>query len=400
MATAKILLYTHKKLKGNKHPVMLKITAHSARKLVSIGISCSEVEWKKLQDPVNRSKDAKLYRKRKQVAEDIIQQANWEGEDLTIDMFLEQWSKRITGAKTVYNYLESFISELDNPGNADIHRTTLNRLKSFRKGRDLSFSDLTPQLLRQFEKYLKAAGASGNSISVYMRCLRSIYNNAIYDKQARRELYPFGKKREGRYQISLLEEETQSRALTKSQIQKIYKLDLSDYPDVIDARNIFIFSYLVRGIQFRDIALLTWDNVENGRIIYKREKTKVGFNVKIQPAIQKILNYYEKENPENEYIFPILFHKIHKTPVTISNRIIKVRKQVNRHLKSIAFLTDLPVFTTYWARHSYSNIQNKENNVSATILQGLLGHTTEETTQIYLDKFGNSELDKYDKNLL
>lgn len=400
MARAKVILYTHKKLKGNKHPVMLRITSQGGRKLVSLGISCSETDYNKLLDPGNNSKNARIIRKRQADADDIIQQATWEGEDLTMDMFLERWTKKLKGTLSVYKYFEKYIKELDNPGNAEIHRTTLNRLKSFRNDRDLSFSDMTPQVLKEFAKYLKDEGASGNSISVYMRCLRSIYNNAIYDKQARRELYPFGKKREGRYQISLLEEDTQSRALTKSQIRKIYNQDLSDYPDLVDARNIFMFSYLVRGIQFQDIALLTWENIQGGRIVYKRRKTKAPINVKIQPPVQDILDYYKEENPGNDYIFPILFHKIHESPVSITNRIVKVRKQINRNLKSIAFLADIHPFTTYAARHSYSNIQNKENNVSATILQGLLGHTTEETTQIYLDRFGNSELDKYDKNLL
>ena len=78
---------------------------------------------------------------------------------------------------------------------------------------------------------------------------------------------------------------------------------------------------------------------------------------------------------------------------------MKKRKQVNKKLEGIAFLAEIPKFTTYWARHSYANIQ-RENGVPASMIKDLLGHTTEETTQIYLDRFGNESLDKLDTKLL
>jgi len=48
-------------------------------------------------------------------------------------------------------------------------------------------------------------------------------------------------------------------------------------------------------IQFFDIAHLTWDHIQGDRLNYKRKKTKVYFNVKIQPETGNILEYFKRK---------------------------------------------------------------------------------------------------------
>ena len=402
MATAKIVLYTHKKLKEDKHPVMLRITSQGARKYVSLGYSVKATDWDFEENlPTQDSKLKRLVKKRQADADSIIEKYKWDGVDITIDEFMLEWARRLSGVQTVFAFFDDRINQIKkkSPGNADIYITTRNRLKTHRDGKDLRFSDITPQFLEGFRDFLEGEGVSGNSISVYMRTLRAVYNKAIAFQHARRELFPFGKTDENKFSISSLEEVTDSRALSKDQIRQIYYLDLTEYPKLIDARNVFIFSYLVRGIQFYDIAHLTWENLQDNRLKYRREKTKVVFNVKIQPETAKIIDFYKSQKTGNKYIFPVLDHRVHKTPQSRRDRIVKKRKQVNKKLEGIAFLAEIPKFTTYWARHSYANIQ-KDNGVPASMIKDLLGHTTEETTQIYLDKFGNETLDNLDTKLL
>ena len=108
--------------------------------------------------------------------------------------------------------------------------------------------------------------------------------------------------------------------------------------------NIFIFSYLTRGMNFIDIAKLKWTQITNGRIDYIRSKTKKPLSPAILPRVQEILDFYKKFNPNSEYVFPIL-NESHKTSQQIENRIRSVLKRVNKHLKS--FGIELGIETAY-----------------------------------------------------
>ncbi|HEC44351.1 MAG TPA: site-specific integrase [Bacteroides sp.] len=401
MATAKIVLYESKKLSKGKYPIMLRITSQRARKYVSLGYSATSQEWEKLRNPDNNSKLAKLIRKRQADADKIIDRYEYDGHEFTVEQFYNEWTRRQKGTMTVFKFFDEriqYYKKKNRPGNAAVYTTAKNYLSKYRKEKDLRFSDITPQLLKKFKDYLEdEIGISGNTISIYMRTLRAVFNSAMEEGHVSRDTYPFGK---GRFNISQLSEETAKRALTKEEMQKINSQDFNEHPELIDARNIFMFSFFVRGIQFFDIVHLTWDHVQGDRLIYRRRKTGVYFNVKIQPDTRKIIDYCKSQNIGSDFIFPVLDHRIHKTEQQKFDRINKKRKQVNKKLKLIGLLADVEKpFTSYWARHTYASIQ-KFNGIPAGMIRELLGHSTEKVTQIYLDKFGNEMLDKLDENLI
>ena len=99
------------------------------------------------------------------------------------------------------------------------------------------------------------------------------------------------------------------------------------------------------------------------------------------------------------YLFPIL-SAYHKTEVQIADRLHKVLGKVNKYLKQIGKELKLPIpLTTYVARHSYATVL-KRSGVSTSIISESLGHSTERITQVYLDSFGNDQMDEAMKNLL
>ena len=75
------------------------------------------------------------------------------------------------------------------------------------------------------------------------------------------------------------------------------------------------------------------------------------------------------------------------------------RKRLNKNLKEIARICDIPGFTIYSARHTYA-MALKRHGAPTNIIQDSLGHTTEEMTQNYLDSFENSVIDEYDELIL
>ena len=109
-----------------------------------------------------------------------------------------------------------------------------------------------------------------------------------------------------------------------------------------------------------------------------------------------MLSFIGPSYQNNNYIFPILklsdpeekYHSI------IENR----RKRLNKNLKVIAKICEIPDFTIYSARHTYA-MALKRHGAPTNIIQDSLGHTTEEMTQNYLDSFENSVIDEYDELL-
>ena len=79
-------------------------------------------------------------------------------------------------------FMEKRIVELKKEqrnGTAHVYQSTLNRLKNFMNGREITFSQLTPEWLALFEQKLLADQLKWNTISTYMRMLRSVYNQAL-----------------------------------------------------------------------------------------------------------------------------------------------------------------------------------------------------------------------------
>ena len=100
------------------------------------------------------------------------------------------------------------------------------------------------------------------------------------------------------------------------------------------------------------------------------------------------------------YLFPILHGKKHITPMQKSNRVHKVCHQINQELKLLAKELNIKSeVTTYVARHSFATIL-KKSGVNIGIISEALGHQDIKTTQIYLSRFDNEQVDEAMKNLL
>lgn len=111
----------------------------------------------------------------------------------------------------------------------------------------------------------------------------------------------------------------------------------SENESSILSSNVFIFSYLIINVNFTDIANLKYENIQNERIQYIRQKTNRPINIAIQEEALKIIDVYSVENVgSTDYIFPILDRKIHKTEQQKYNRIQKMLGRINRNLKIVA----------------------------------------------------------------
>ena len=232
-----------------------------------------------------------------------------------------------------------------------------------------------------------------NTIGIRFRTLRAVYNLALTEGLVKTDLYPFKK-----YKVSKLHKETAKRAITKEQVKQVIEYDVSEvrfYKKL--AVDMFTFSYLMGGINFTDMAFLTDKNIDGGRMVYVRQKTKKLIILPLQEKAVEIMNRYR--SPQRKYIFPILDNR-ERTPRQIRNRIYDVLANVNGHLSDIGKELGIELkISSYTARHSYATVL-KRSGVSTSIISESLGHSSERITQIYLDSFDNEQVDEAMKNLL
>ena len=228
-----------------------------------------------------------------------------------------------------------------------------------------------------------------------------LYNRAITDKVVKRDNYPFND-----FKVSDFHEQTMKRAISKEDIKRIIDLDLRTVttyhsPYLSLGRDLFLFSYLSCGINLTDMARIRYCDIFEGRLSYHRQKTGKLISFQLQPmALQIIEKYHKPDAVPNDYVFPILDRRIHKTETQKRDRIHKAMKAINHALKRIGETLDIPIsLTTYVARHSYATVL-KRSGVSTAIISESLGHSSEKVTQIYLDSFENSQIDEAMKNLL
>jgi integrase len=159
-----------------------------------------------------------------------------------------------------------------------------------------------------------------------MRTIRAIYNKAIKSGLVEKELYRFSN-----YKVKTTA--TEKPALDWDFIEVIIELKLTPNDICFNARNYFLASYMMYGMNFTDMASLRKSDITNGRITYRRKKTAKIYDVKISGGLSPIIDYYINQHPDSEYIFPIIKRE---DAVSQEKDIQWARKRYNKKLKELA----------------------------------------------------------------
>lgn len=401
MATIKILL-RDKPNKEGQFPIILRITKDRKTKLISLGINCLKNDWNDKESCFKKSYSNHIQRNRsllnwKQKALSIIDSFNIDNIDFTLNQFEERFRNKESNKITVLEFWEDKINDLNlsgRTGNARAHRDTKNSFFRFCKNQKILFKEINVELLDKYETHLRATGSNDGGIGVRMRELRAVYNDAIKKGIVDEKYYPFKT-----YKVSKLKGRGFKKALSRDEVLKIINLNEMEYPHLVEAKHIFVFSYYTRGMNFYDMMKLRWDNIVDDKIIYTRSKTKGRFIVKILAPVRDILNHYKNINTKTGYVFPILL-KEDLTPMQIENRKAKKLKKFNSDLKKIAEVLEIDkALTSYVARHSFAT-NLKQLGVSTDVISQAMGHQHIAITSAYLKDFENEIIDDANELLL
>lgn len=404
-ATISVICYKSKTLANGEHPLMLRIAqdGKSTYKSLKISVAAKYWDFKKNEPKTNApNKDLiqKIILKTKLDYQQKILEKKANSEEFTAISLINEKKEEVK-AKTVEEFYLSIIEDLRQKGrigNSYAYLNSYNTLRNFNKGKKLNytFSHIDVPFCKKFEDWMRNKGNKDTTLSYQFRTLRATYNKAIEAKIVAREKNPFIE-----YKLSHFNTKTIKRALSKNDILKIINADCTGQSKLRQlTHDLFSFSYLCGGISFVDIANLTPQNIIEDRLIYQRQKTHGNINLLLSKEASTIIEKYSTYQQEAEYLFPILHCKRHITPMQKSNRIHKICHQVNAELRIFAKELGISAeVTTYVARHSFATIL-KKSGVNIGIISQALGHQDIKTTQIYLSKFDNEQVDDAMKNLL
>ncbi len=291
---------------------------------------------------------------------------------------------------SIHSAFEEYIKKLREAGRIgtavsyECAQSSLNKFCN-----DLRFADVTPELLSKYERWMldKEKPNSVTTVGIYLRSLRTLFNNAISDGVLSKEVYPFGKKK---YEIPT--GNNIKKALTLNDISLIYHYHLEPGSSDEMARDYWLFMYLCNGLNLKDMCLLKYENIKGNILEFERAKT-IRTKRKVEP-IRVTLSDEAKiiisrwGNPTKDkggYIFPVLDKGL--TPERQRDLIQLLTRVINNHMKSIAGKLEITSdVTTYAARHSFATILQR-SGVSTEFISEALGHSNVRTTQNYLAGF-------------
>lgn len=424
MATVAIVLNTKKRLLNDLYSASLRVTHNQIRRYYtlnslsvdqSLPFKCKIEDWIQSEDKTTGqfSKTVNGFKAMNQVIIDKLALARKilsEYDINNIEFEFEQFEKDLRGNRNktgkhnklkLSEYYDTIITDVEKQqkiGSAIIYTFAKRSIDEFQP--EAFITDVTVRFLENFESWLRnEKKLKDTTISVKIRNLQRVVNLAIADKHFKQENYPFGEKR---YSVNKrLNHTTRKRSVSTDIITKVKNFNTEPGSNFHLAQNIFMFSYYTRGMNFIDIAELTWSNIKGDEINYRRKKTGQQFNITINQFSASILKYYKDANKsKGDYVFPIYDDAIYMTPKQKYERKKSVLKLVNNKLREIAKElgeTNLNL-TTYVSRHSYAT-NLKRSGVSTAIISEALGHTTEQQTQTYLASFEKGTIESWENKL-
>ena len=281
------------------------------------------------------------------------------------------------------------------------YRATLNSFLRFTRQRDIALTMLNADTLLAYEAYLRhQVKVCRNTSSFYLRILRSVYNQAVAQGHVVQQ-YPF------RHVYTGIDK-TRKRAITLPDIRRIKHCNLRLSPSQELSRDMFLMSFLLRGMSFVDMAHLRKANLHDGYLHYVRSKTGQLLKIKWQKEMQEIVDKYRHLTAPTDYLLPLLTEKpVNKcsrrdAPPAITHQHLchNAASRLSYHLKMLGEKTGVSgKLTLYVARHTWATVA-RDHGIPISVISEALGHDSEHTTQIYLRSIRTAEVDQANAEII
>lgn len=382
--------------KDGKAKVSICVTHNRIKRYYPLDLKLEPDHFDKIITAERRSKkDREIY--------DLMQAAEVRAKEVvnelpifTFELFDQRFKKERATIGTVAGAFDNYINELHSfkRYNTAINYTAAKKsIETYKKS--LKFADITPTFLKKYEQFMIDEVKSITTVGIYLRCLRTIFNNEKID----RSIYPFGAEKEGKYTIP--KGKNIKKALRLQDVHKIAnykpKTPMEEF-----ARDFWILSFQCNGMNIKDILHLKQSDIKGDILKYTRAKTISTKNevkpivVSLKPESKEIISRWGNKTigskQKDPFVFDIL--KPDMTPKEVSARVKQTVKNINKYMKRIGEVLEIEGdVKTYAARHSYATILKKAGASIEFISEGL-GHSSLATTESYLASFEDEAIHK------
>jgi len=328
----------------------------------------------------------------------------------TFDQFERRLFRNASdGVNVSYHYqqmIDSFVKhkQLGTASTYDLSRKSLKEYSESSKNKkfdNLTFFDITTEWLKDYEFYMtEAKGRSLTTVSMYLRALRAIFNKAIDEKEIEQDFYPFGKRK---YQVPSTR--NVKKAMSGSQLKTLMESKTLNAQQQ-KAKDFWFFSYFCNGMNMKDIALLKYKDIQEGKIEFIRAKTRTTSKGNQKPVVAYLNSFTEgiikrygnQEKQPDSFVFDIV-----RPGLTAKEEQAKIKnftRFVNQHIKQLCKANQLPEnISTYWARHSFTTSAVRKG-ATMEFVQESLGHENITTTQNYFAGFDSETKKEFADSLL
>lgn len=390
-------------------PVKLRVYApsYSKTKFYTTKFNLTEKDF---QSTWETTKPRKEYQELRLKIQSVENKANDVAKALKVfsfDLFEKNLFGKTGQSDDVFYHYEQIIEALKTNnqfGTASNYLLSMKSLKNFviaktgKQPKKLLFIEITKEWLQKYENHMiDGMSRSRTTVSMYLRALRTIFNNAKNNNIISVEAYPFG---EGKGKYEIPNGDNVKKALSKAQLKTLFEATPSTHEQE-KAKDFWFFSFACNGMNIKDIAQLKWENLKGDKLVFFRAKTinTTKKNPKLTTvyltdyAIKIIDKYCNQTKTPKALIFPIISDELSKEQQFL--KIKNFTRFLNQNFKSFAVSAGLDEsISTYWARHSFATSAIR-NGASMEFVSEALSHNNIKTTQGYFAGFEDESKRKF-----
>lgn len=362
----KPILWTYYKTKSGEYPIKIRIVTTNGGKTTTkyhpLDITVKKEEWDKKAGRVKFGNNAqeiniKIIETCNSIEKNFIESGNPDiGNKGDLNWWLDEYHRRAQQKHGTY-----YVKKLN----------TVRKM--VRKYQDnIPLKSLTPKFLADFETAMLKQGLHINYVGDTLIRIKSALKEAIKAGAMEYHKDPF-------LHFKIKQVKTERQRLDYSDIMKLEKVKLTGLDAL--ARDMYIFSFYCGGIRFGDLCRLNKSNVSGDRLIYTVHKTRINRNIALREKALSIFKSYK-------YCFPTNINwKSEDTSISSRNA------QLNKHLKNACTAAKIKKVSFHSSRNSIADYAIKKK-LAPREIQGILGHTSFNTTEVYLRSFFQEENDE------
>lgn len=377
--TTKLYLDDRHLLRDGTATLKLSITKKGKTAYLSLDLRIDPEHWDKesckvIVRPDKHIVNANIARIKSNI-DTIIYRCDFDGEFCGMDVtaIKNKVERMLDPDSNASSFLEFYRATIKTKRKStqSVYTNTLHRLERLPRAEQLTFDDITPAWLQKWQLDMEKEGLSTNYIAILLRNIRNVFNLAI-DAGVTKS-YPFRK-------FKIPKNEPRQRALKVETLREIFNAEVE--PFMQSYLDVFKLHFLLVGINIADLVALR--EIKNGRIEYRRAKTKRLYSIKVEPEALEIIERHRGKN----FLLDIgdRYKDYRQYRSRINRALHKLGTvKIGKHGKK-EYTPIVPKLTTYYARHSWATIAVNDLNIPVDTVAAALGHSMgNPTTAIYIN---------------